>query len=63
MNWQFFLHKVIDRTYQEFKDEIKTNKEHQDMSKRTIETTVKNSIDILKNFNPNTGGEVINGTV
>lgn len=58
-DWEFFLHKVWEGTFQEFKDDIKTNKEHQNMSKRTIEATVKNSMDILKNFNPNIdGGEV-----
>lgn len=63
LDWEFFLHKVWEGTFQEFKDGIKANRENQSMSKRTIETTVKNSMDILKNFNPNTGGEVIDGTV
>ena len=63
LDWEYFLHKVWEGTFQEFKEGMKINKDNQDMSKITIETTVKNSIDILKNFNPNTGGEVINGTV
>ena len=52
LDWEFFLHKVWEGTYQEFKDGIKTNEENQNMSKEHIETTVKNSLDILKNFNP-----------
>lgn len=51
-NWEFFLHKVWDCTFNDFKDEIKINKENQGMSERKIETTVKHSMDILKNFSP-----------
>ena len=57
LNWEFFLHKVFEGTYQEFKDDIETNKQNQSMSKEKIETTVKNSMDILNNFNPDKGGE------
>jgi hypothetical protein len=56
--WEFWLHKVWDGTYEKFKEEIKNNKENLSMSKRTIETTIQNSMDILKNFNPQKeGGE------
>ncbi len=57
LNWEFFLHKVFEGTYQEFKDDIETNKQNQFMSKEKIETTVKNSMNILNNFNPDKGGE------
>jgi hypothetical protein len=56
-DWEFFLHKVWDGSYKEFKDSIETNKNNQNMSKRTIETTVKESMNILKNFKPDKGGE------
>jgi hypothetical protein len=55
--WDFFLHKVFDdRTYNDFKAEIKTNEEHKNMSARTLETTVKHSYDLLNSFNPMEGG-------
>ena len=51
-DWEFFLHKVYDITYKEFKEHIKTNIETQNMSAKTIETTVKDSLKILGNFKP-----------
>lgn len=62
-DWEFFLHKVWEGTFEEFRNANKINIANQEMSAQEIETTVKNSLDILKNFNPNTGGEVENGTV
>ena len=56
-DWDFFLHKVFDKSYQEFKEEIKINKENQEMSEDDIETTVQYSMNILNNFNPEKGGE------
>ena len=55
--WEFFLHKVWEGTFKDFKDGIRINKENQNMSKSTIETTVQHSMNILNNFNPNEGGE------
>ena len=55
--WQFFLHKVLEGSYEDFKNRIKIRTEHQNMSERTIETTVKHSMNILQNFNPEKGGE------
>lgn len=58
LDWDFFLHKVWEGTFQEFKEEIETNKKNQSLDKQTIETTVKGSLNILGNFNPiNEGGE------
>lgn len=56
-NWDFFLHKVFDRSYAEFIEEMENDKKHQNMSDRTIETTVQNSLDILNGFNPEQRGE------
>lgn len=50
--YKLWLLKVHDKTYQEFKDEIKASQE-QEFKPGQIETTVKNSKDILNNFNPN----------
>lgn len=55
--WEFFLHKVYDKSYKEFKEEIKTNQQNQEMSEENIEATIQHSMDIMNNFNPEQGGE------
>lgn len=55
--WEFYLHKVFEGSFSEFKEEIETNKKNRTMSTRTIETTVQHSMNILGSFNPETGGE------
>ena len=52
MNWEFWLHKVFEGTFNDFLKEIETNEQNQSMSKQAIETTVQNSLDILKDFKP-----------
>ena len=56
-NWEFFLHKVWDGSYQDFIADVENNKKNLTMTKRTIETTVQHSMNILNNFNPEEGGE------
>ena len=56
INWEFFLHKVWEGSFQNFKEELDNNKQNQSMSKGTIETTVQHSMNILNNFSPNEGG-------
>lgn len=56
-DWEFFLHKIYDKSYKEFKEEIKTNQQNQEMSERNIEATIQHSMNILNNFNPDEGGE------
>ncbi len=51
--WQVYLHKVFDKSYDELKEEI-TRQQKYAMSKSQIETTVKNSYQIIKNYNPQT---------
>lgn len=56
--WEFWLHRVYGKSYNDFKEELKTDSQNQTMSKETIETTVQNSLDILKTFKPTQqGGE------
>lgn len=50
--WEFFLHKVWDKSYKEFCETLQTSQDLQAMSGATIEATVKKSMDILGNFNP-----------
>jgi hypothetical protein len=52
-NWEFFLHKVWEGTYQDFVSDVENNKKNLTMTKRTIETTVNYSLNLLNNFNPN----------
>lgn len=54
--WEYFLHKVWDKSYGEFKATLQTSQDLQTMSDADIETTVKNSMNILGSFNP-TGKE------
>ena len=50
--WEFFLHKVWDKTYPEFCEALQTSQALQAMSEDDIETTVNKSMNILGNFNP-----------
>jgi hypothetical protein len=50
--WEYFIHKVWDKSYSEFCESLHTSQEVQGMSDEDIETTIKKSMDILGNFNP-----------
>lgn len=50
--WEFFLHKVWDKSYPEFCESLRTSQDLQRMSDDDIETTIKKSMNILGNFNP-----------
>ena len=52
VNWEFYLHKVQEGTFKDFVDEIKINKDNQKMTEAEMESTVQDSLNILKNFNP-----------
>ncbi len=56
-SWEFYLHKVQEGSFKDFMDELDNNTKNQNMSERTIETTIQNSMDILNNFTPTEGGE------
>ena len=55
--WEIYLHKVWDKSYADFKESIDTAQRNRNMSNSDFETTIKNSMNILNNFNPNQGGE------
>lgn len=55
--WEFYLHRVYDKSLDSFKEELKINAANRTLSERTIETTVNYSMNILQNFNPEKGGE------
>ena len=47
--WEFFLHKVYNKTWKEFIDEIKMSKEQKEVD---LGATLKKSKNMLKNFTP-----------
>lgn len=50
--WEFFLHKVFDKSYMDFCKELDTTTKNQGMTDEQIETTINEAKNILKNFNP-----------
>lgn len=56
--WEFWLHKVWEGSFAEFKNDMESDKKNKQMSEQTMETTIKDSMNILKNFNPEKGGDV-----
>ena len=56
-NWEFFLHKVWEGSYSDFCSDVENNKKNMSMTKRTIETTIQNSMNILNNFSPDERGD------
>lgn len=50
--WEFYIHKVWDKSYDEFCESLHTSQDMQEMSVDDIEATIQKSMDILGNFNP-----------
>ena len=55
--WQYFLHKVFDGSYSDFRESLKVRTDNQHLSARTIETTINQSMNILQKLSPEKGGE------
>ena len=53
--WEVYLHKVFDKSYTEFCESLQSIDNVEAMSEDDMETTVRKSMDILNNFNPNPG--------
>lgn len=53
-NWDFFLHRVFEGSYNDFCESMKTAQQNQSMNEREIETTLNESENILNHFNPET---------
>lgn len=47
--WQYFLAKVFDKSFDDFKESIKPQ---QPISKKELEATVKESLDMMNTFVP-----------
>lgn len=57
LDWEFYLHKIFEGSFKDFKEEMETSKKNREMTKAAIETAVQHSNDILRSFNPeNEGG-------
>jgi len=52
--WEFFLHKVFDKSFEEFKETVLA--QPQKMTSDDFEATVNNSKSMLRGFNPNKSG-------
>ena len=50
--WEVYLHKVWDKSFVEFREQVEIENNNRNMSESDFETTIKHSINILKNFNP-----------
>ena len=61
--WEYYLHKVWEGSFGEFRESLEADEQNLNMSETTIETTIKDSLSILKNFKPKEGGEVKHGTI
>ncbi len=60
--WDIWKHKVQDKSYSEFREEILTP-DNQAVSAAKISETINQSLDILAKFNPYETGVSNNGTV
>lgn len=49
MQWQYFLSKVFDKSFEDFKETLKPQK---GMSKEEIEATIKDSMAMMDSFIP-----------
>lgn len=57
--WEFYLHKVFDKSFDEFEESLP---KQQDVSDEQLETTIKDSKSILSGFIPTERG-VNSGTI
>lgn len=49
MQWQYFLSKVFDKSFEDFKE---TMKQQPGMTQKEIETTIKDSMSMMNTFIP-----------
>jgi hypothetical protein len=53
--WEFYLHKVWDKSYGEFCEGLQTTQDLQQMDVDSMEATIERSMKILGNFTPDQG--------
>lgn len=54
--WNFYLHRVFDKSFVDFKTEIEVEQKNRHLSVSAIQTTIQKTKNILDNFNPEEGG-------
>lgn len=60
--WEFYLHRVLEGSFDDFKNGIQNNQKNQTMTDTAMEVTVKNSMEILRKLSPEKEGVKLNGT-
>jgi len=50
--YDLWLHRVFDKGFEEFKNEVLSKAETSQVTDQDVETTIKNSYEILNNFSP-----------
>jgi hypothetical protein len=55
-DWEFYLHRVFDRSFDEYRDEKRINERNSSMPAATVESIVADAQNILNNFNPEKEG-------
>lgn len=55
--WEYYLHKVWEGSFEDFKEGLRQDIANQNMSEHSIEATVKNSLEILGAFTPKERGD------
>lgn len=50
--YDYWLHKVFDKGFEEFKKQVMGDNEIADVDNQNVETTINESMNILNNFNP-----------
>lgn len=56
VEWEYYLHKVFDKSFYDWREELRNKNNNLNMDKEQIKTTVANSLSILKDFKPNMKG-------
>lgn len=54
--WDFYLHKVLEGSFDDFKKKAENDEQHRSMSDHDVEAILKHTNSILNNFAPE-GGE------
>lgn len=51
--WDIWLHKVFNQTWDEWREDIRTRSEAQNVTELDLEATITASFELLNGFNPN----------
>lgn len=55
--WEFYLHRIYDKSFDAFKEELRIHAMNRNLSAQNLEATIKNSMSILNKLKPEKGGE------